>query len=187
MTESNEGLPAQDEADLQAMLDEAPPRTLLETWDKLLESAATVREERIAPDVAVKIVQSWPELKYSDLPAYNELFFSHVEEAHRILKEEIAKNDNCLLNVDNDAEENGDIYRELIFLWQKHFLEVSHEWDPASVDAAVALAAMGRAQSFLFEPGRGLINHLDHLKGFEFGDADRDAMGDRLRAVQEEL
>lgn len=196
MNENTENaLSDQDEADLQSLLSDEPPtpRTLLETWREVLAGVEAAKAEKVGIALANRIVSVWPKLTYQDTPRYHERYHELLMELREILHTEIAVDPDCLKNVDNDAVDNRAHYINLLFCWQVASLRWEHEWDPASPDAAIEIAAIGDATGFFFgKPGpdgrgqQGLVDHLGAIN-LEFGDADREEMGTRLSEIKAAL
>lgn len=139
---------------------EAPKHTVLEVWRELLSNIDKARSERVDPHTANRIVTNWPKLSYADIPAYWSAYYDRLEEIHKILLAEIERDPAALQRVDNDAEENLEHYLNLLLLWQEAVLLWQREWDVTSPDAALTLAAMADAQTFVLGD-KGLVAHLD--------------------------
>lgn len=195
-TENTENvLSAEDEADLQLLLQDPPPapRTLLETWRELLASIEQAKAEKVGIALANRIVSTWPQLTYQDVTRYHERYHELLLELREILHAEISADPDCLKNVENDAVDNRRHYVNLLFCWQAASLRWEHEWDAASPDAAIEIAAIGDATGFFFgkpsPDGRGQQGLVDHLGAInlEFGDADREDMAARLTEIKAAL
>lgn len=184
MTEStideNTPLTAKDEADLKLLGDaEAPaPNTLLKVWQEVLSNIEQSASERVTPALANRIVSSWPKLSFQDTPDYHKLYHGYLMELREILHDAIRKNPDALKNVDDDAEANRDIYLGLLLDWQIRIAEWEHAWDASAADAHIKLAAIADATVF-FVGQNGLVEHLSQIN-FQFSDADRDELGEKL-------
>lgn len=178
---------AADEAELQDLLGEKPPtpRTLLETWREVLTSIESVKAQRVEPGLANRIVSVWPKLSYQDTVRYHEIYHDLLLEMRAILETEISVDPDCLKNVDDDAVENRARYVNLLLCWQVQAMRWEHEWDAADPESHIRLAAIGDAHAFMLSQN-GLIAHLEQI-GFQFTDADREAMAVQLDEIKQAL
>lgn len=167
--EIDENLPPEPEAP------ETPYHTLLEVWRAVLAPArdGEMRNEKVSPQWATKIVSTYQGLTYGDTPAVNALLYLIVDELGQILDDEIATGDDPLewADAESDVQNNSQHYRNLLTSWQCHMLRRELEWDPRDADAAVMLAALSEVHNMFFGQ-TGLTAHLESIK-FQFTEEDQ--------------
>ena len=156
--------------------------TILEIWDNILESGQKEEELPVTFAVANHVVRSWPTLKYSDVPLYQGLFYSHLSELRSLLKTRIAEDISRLEHAQDDAEWNKDVYLDISLDWNEYFEGVERAWDCMSETAAVEVAALSEAANFTITE-RGLLGYLAQI-GVEYEEADVTAA--QLRRKNEE-
>lgn len=174
-------LTEQDMEDIEKMNsegEEAPPapqpRTLLEVWKELLANIDTERDNKIPLPIAQRIVSTWPQLTFGDVTTYMSLYYEYLDQMRQVVLEEIISDPDALENVEDDATENWDHYRSILFGWHKLAVEWQHDWSTDDSDAAVNMAAIIDAHGF-FLSQTGLVAHLQEIK-FEFGPEDQEAL-----------
>lgn len=151
-------------------------RTLLESWSKLLESIDTERKGRVTPQVANRTLSAWPKLDYSDLDAYYQRYYDISDEMRQVVEHEVATHPEALKNIEDDGEDNEEIYLNIMFGWQQVIILHEHNWDTNAPDAAIELAAIADVQTFYLGQ-TGMVAHLgDPNLGFSFSDEDSDAL-----------
>lgn len=164
-----------------------PYRTLLEIWRAVLEPAVDgdIRDEPISPQWAVKMVTTYPGVRFADVDAIHRGVFDLAAELAEYLDAEIGADDEALKKADakEDAEENSRHYKDLLALWQGHILQAELAWRPSDDDAAVQLAILSEVQQ-MFLGETGLVAHLESI-GFQFDDADRDELSAHLAKTRE--
>lgn len=189
MSENTENIEmsAADEADLQLLLDNPPPakRTLLETWRLLLTNMETSRDQKVSPGLANRIVSTWPKLAFQDTVRYHEIYHELLMELREILHTEISVDPDALKNVEDDAVDNRSHYRNLLLCWNVAVMRWEHEWDAASPESHIRLAAIGDASQF-FIGQQGIVAHLDQI-GFVFDEADQMALAEELNQIKAAL
>lgn len=152
--------------------EEAPVQqhTLLEIWAEILSNIDTARVEHIDPAEATRVLRKWGFLKMQEVGAYRKQYFDHLSGLRDVLTDLIAEHPKALLNTENDAEANHDLYLTLLLNWQLEAQAWSLEWDYADEDSHIVLAGLADAQEFVLG-AQGLIAHLDHI-GFDLTEED---------------
>ena len=167
--------------------------TLLYVWREVLSNIEKIREERVSPVIANKIVSSWPKLAYQDVPAYHELYHGYLTEYRDTLDEVIKEFPGCFKHTapvgeeGSDAIENRAAYLELLFRWHSLNISFEHEWDAAADDSHVSIAAIADAAAFTIGPS-GLTQHLAQPQvAFQWTDEDQQELQARLLEAEEQL
>lgn len=186
MTDSTEALPPTDEQlTIEDILgpEANAYRPLLKLWQEVLKGGDVARAERISPQTAVRLTGRYQDIGFADLPAYMELFYTHIDQMADILAYEISTDDQCLTydNPEDDLEHNHEHYLNLLYGWQKCILGWELDWDCTDPDAAIALAAIAEVHTMFFGEV-GLTSLLDQIR-FEFTEEHQD----QLRVELEEL
>lgn len=178
--------------DLSDMPEADPPkpyRTLLEIWRAVLEPAVKgeMKSEPISPQWATKMVTTYPEVRYVDVMDIHYGVFEMSASLAEILEQIIETDDECLkrTSAEEDAQENAPLYREVLARWQIYFIEQELAWRPLDASAATDLAVLSEVQQMFFGP-TGLIGHLDSI-GFDFTDADQEALQKRMTEAKDEI
>ena len=186
-TEGEFELSEQDLADLAALGETEEPKkhTLLEVWRELLSNIEAGAEQRVPPQLALRIVSSWPKLGFEDVAAYWAVYHDRLTDMRELLHLEIATDPEALNRVEDDATANAEHYMNLLLAWNQQVLLWEHEWDVNDPAAAIKLAAFADAQSFVLGQ-QGLVEHLTHI-GFAYGEDDAAAMHEILESWAEEL
>lgn len=182
MTENVEAVEA--ELTVDDILDQAPEfHPILRVWQEILDSSKQVRQERITPQWALRVITSHPDMHFSDMPDYRDLYYQSIDELAVALNAEIDTDDECLkyTSPEEDAEKNTFHYLNVIIAWQKIILTWELEWDVESPDAAVQLAVISEVHKMFFGEV-GLTSLLDQIN-FEFTEDSQNL----LRAELEEL
>lgn len=191
-------LSAQDRADLESIgidpdapeADDAPtPRIVLETWDHLLGDIERSEESGVAPETAVRIVKAWPFLKMQELSTYHRLYHENLKALREYVVNAIIEHPEALKHtgttedgLSEDAQENGEIYVELITAWQVEAQQWSLDWDCDDEQSHIQLAAIADAQAF-FLGETGIIQHLGSI-GLDLTQEQYEAMGEALEAAK---
>lgn len=193
MTEPIETFEAPEAADeqeltVQDILDQAaetPYHTILEMWREVLLPSRTMAQEKVSPQWASRLVNSFPELRYADTPKLAEVYYDGISELLSILELEIAQDDECLkqTSAEEDVAYNGARYLNILTEWQALFLMWELEWDATSELAAIEIASMSEIHKMFFDP-QGITALLDQIN-FQVTDADREVISDRLKDVLE--
>ena len=179
----------QDVADLRAMgvtegdMPEFHP--ILQVWREVLKSLPEQVDERITPQYAMRICQSYPQLKFSDMVELRDRWHAKMEAFRQVLLAEIESDDQCLAptDPDEDREANSHHYRNLLLEWQKLLLTWELAWDTLDEHAAVEIAAIGEVHQFFFSQ-TGLTAHLQNIQ-FQYTEADQAAVQQALEALRE--
>lgn len=163
--------------------------TLLEVWRALLKPGrdGTARKQRVTPQWATKVVNTYPQVEFSDTLDVHHRLFDLIEALGDILDAEIETDDQCLTHAsaEEDRVENSQHYLNLLREWQTYLLRMELAWSPVNADAAVELAALSEVHA-MFLGQNGLVAHLDSI-GFQFTDDDQQALQDALESVKSEV
>jgi hypothetical protein len=187
-------LSEQDEADLARLHSEPDgipnpvQHTVLEVWAHTLAPAEQLAKQPVSPQYASKMLQSYPGLTYASTQQVHDRYFEMNAVLRGILEAEIATDDECLTYLDDpllDKVENSKHYRNIIRDWQLQFLRWELEWDCASDDAAVELAALGETHKMFFGD-QGLLPFLESIK-FEYTEDDQRQMYEALEELRVQL
>ena len=164
---------------------EGPYRTILEIWTAILRPIPVEREKRITPQWAVRIVATYEEIRFSDIPRYRDLFYDKSQLLADILDRHIATDDECLkrLDAEEDGQLNGPLYIAILTEWQKEVLSWELEWNVVDPWAAVELAAIAEVHRMFFDK-TGLVSLLDQID-LEFTDDDREALAEELQLMKD--
>jgi hypothetical protein len=156
---------------------------ILRVWQEILDSSKQVRQERITPRWALRVITSHPEMHFADMTDYRDLYFQSIDELAEALKVEIETDDECLkyTSAEEDAEKNTFHYLNVIIAWQKIILTWELDWDVEAPDAPVQLAVISEVHKMFFGEV-GLTSLLDQIN-FEFTEDSQNL----LRAELEEL
>lgn len=182
MTENVEAVEA--ELTVDDILDQAPEfHPILRVWQEILDASKKVRQERITPQWALRVVTTHADMHFQDMTDYRDLYYQSIDELAEALKVEIETDDECLkyATPEEDAENNTFHYLNVIIAWQKIILTWELEWDVDAPDAPVQLAVISEVHKMFFGEV-GLTSLLDQIN-FEFTEDSQDL----LRAELEEL
>lgn len=163
-----------------------PPEyhTILEIWREILKPTLTETGRRISPQWATKIVQSYPEISYFEVPLVRDKIHDKLTELLETLTEEIASDPECLTYTtpEDDSRENGVHYKNLLLVWQQMFLQWELDWSPSDQSAGAEIAALSEVHRMFFGNGNlpGLTAHLDNIR-FEYTEADQTLVAEALR------
>lgn len=195
MNESMPELPLtdQDQADLMTLLGEdtsgerqAPDfHPILEVWKEVLAPAQSMRDDYITPMYANRIIGTYPEITFKDMPRVQSSYFDKIEELRQILLAEIESDPDCLTytSAEEDLANNAQHYKALLFDWQIRIVEWEREWLCTNDDAAVELAAIGEIFKMFFGD-MGLTAHLSSIQ-FNFSESDQEELIELLNAAKE--
>jgi hypothetical protein len=145
---------------------------ILEVWREVLKPAAAEGQKKVTPQWANKMVQSYPELKFADCNALRDTYYEKLQTMFEIVVAEIDEDEECLnaATPEEDREENGKHYKNILLHWQLRFLGWELQWDCTDGDAAIELAAISETHKIFFGD-TGLTQFLDNIK-FEFTEDD---------------
>ena len=189
---SEPAITEQDEADLTQLYTEPDGEhpepdfhPVLEVWQKVLQPAADEAEAKISPQWANKICSSYREIAFAQMPEFQKRYFGKLLELATILDEEIATDDECLnpTTPEEDLEQNGVHYRNLLRDWQLRIMQWELDWDITDPLAGVEIAAVSEVHK-LFLGEMGVVAYLENIK-YEVTDADRQELIDALNALKE--
>lgn len=153
---------------------------ILQVWKEILSNLPAQVDEKITPQYAMRICQSYPQLTFADMNKVRDAWHSKMEQFRQVLLGVIASDEECFVpsSPEEDKAENSRHYRTLLLEWQKLLLSWELAWDCESDDAAVEIAATAEVHRFFFSE-TGLTAHLQNIQ-FEYTEAD-------MAAVQQEL
>ena len=171
---------------IQEFVEQGPSyHSILQIWREVLEPSGKAAVEKPTPAYCNRIITSYPEVRYADMVRFRDLFYSRIDELKAILATEIESDDNCLkhLTAEEDAEFNGQHYKNLLRDWQLAILEWEKDWHCEDTDAAISLATISEIHKMFFGQ-TGLTSMLDNIP-FEYTDADREELGQALEAAKD--
>jgi hypothetical protein len=198
MTEHNE-IPAHQDVDftgaevsdedIKSFIEGGPAPSfhpVLQVWQRVLEPAAgEAKTEKVTPQYATRILQSYPGLTYADMVDVRDLYYGKILELSAILDAEIGTLEQPFEYFDKpevDAEENATHYKALLTDWQKQFLTWELAWDCTSPTAAAEVAAISEVHKMFFGP-TGIVAYLDNIK-LEFTEDDQAALAAELEELK---
>ena len=147
---------------IDAGADQPLQHTLLEMWTEILSNLETEAASKVSPQVALGVLGKWALLEAKDVTRYQNLYFERLSDYRDILHKVVEANPGCLLRVEKDAEENRDLYIEIVGRWQGYQAQVEELWAIDNEDAMVELAAFADAANFMIS-AVGLVGHLEQL------------------------
>jgi hypothetical protein len=164
------------ELTVQDILDDAgqaPYHTILEVWREVLRPAERERYKKITPQWANRIVATYREIAYQDVPIFRDAYFDKIAQLQEILDNEIASDDECLnqTSPEEDVEYNSNHYLNILIDWQKAFLYWELAWDCTDQYAPMELAAISEIHRMIFD-NTGLTSLLDNIQ-FQFTEDDQ--------------
>lgn len=177
-------LSERDQAELAALLGKEPEEgeyhTLLEVWTEILKQSNLEANRKVTMKWAQGIVSQYMGIGFSDLGRFTEKYFAKVQEMTDILAYEISTDEDCLKpsKPGEDIEHNEIHYKNLVNAWQQAFLISELEWDYASPDAALDIAALAEAHKVFFGQN-GILSHLEAIQ-FTFTEEDATALAELL-------
>jgi hypothetical protein len=171
---------------VQDVLDAAeatPYHTILEIWRGVLAPAREQIGSRITPQWATRMVSTYAQVKYEDMPAFGQLYYERIGLLADILDLEIEIDDECLnrTSAQEDVENNSEHYVNLLTEWQRQFLQWEIDWDATSPTAAIEVAALSEVHKMFFDP-QGITALLDEIN-FVFTDGDRENLAEALQEL----
>lgn len=153
------------EPEPEPVLEEPEGYSLLRIWREVLSNIEAARDEDVAIGIAGRIVATWPQLKFQDLPRYHQMYHAILldirEELDRVISEHPGAAD---FMESDDMTENGALYKELVVAWNVHLDGLELEWRAEAEDSHITYAAIVDARTFLFSRN-GLAGHLE-ARGF---------------------
>ena len=157
---------------------------LLQVWRKVLEPAITEQHTPVTPMYANRICSSYREINFADMNAFKDSYFAKVLALLDILDFEIASDEDCFrpTSPEEDVEQNGSHYKNLLLLWQQALVAWELDWDCTDADAAIELAAISEVHKMFFSEN-GLVNHLDSI-GFQFDESDQLQLREALEEMK---
>lgn len=165
---------------------DAAYHTVLEMWQKVLSSADATSVQRITPQWASRIITTYPEMTYKDMPAFRYAYFSRVLDMLHILDAVIETDDECLKQTtpEEDVAHNTGNYLTVMLDWQKQILQWELDWDCTSKDAPILLAAASEIHKMFFAE-EGFTALVDRIN-LEFTDDHRQMFADELQRMRDE-
>lgn len=169
MTELN--LDPQDLADLEAAgdalaadvegEDERPVRTVLEAWDKVLDSLEVVEAEGINVQLATTVLSRHRLIGVPELPRYFELYYDLARDMRECVRAEIALHPEAL-KIEGDGEHNRESYLNVLLQWQQVLILNEREWKVTDPDATIKLAVLADVHAFYLGE-MGVAQHLGEI------------------------
>lgn len=150
--------------------------SLIKSWRELLRSIEASQAERITIGSAQRVLRAYPALRVQDLSKYNDEYHELLKQARAVLLQVIHDDPESLeVPGDKDLEENGELYRRIVFDWSILLDERETAWDCDHPNAHISLAVLSDVRVFLFGE-TGLAGHLA-ARGFTISTDDvRDAV-----------
>lgn len=187
--ESPEELTEQDQRDLENLWGEAASdfnfRSVLLVWDEVLKQENIDANRGVTLQAATMLCGRYPQMRYADVPAFEESYFVLMESLAKILHEKVDSLrdvDGDPLGVENaedDAKINHDTYIELLTEWQLALTDFELLVKFDDVHVAAHVAALGEVQNFFFGTN-GLTGHLEVIK-LEFTEADQIELATKIQ------
>lgn len=170
--------------DIIAEASGAQYHTILEAWREILKNADTDRKARITPMWAGKICAKYPQIAFSDMPDFNELFFHKIDRLAEIVDMEIDSDPECLncASAEEDVTLNSHHYLNILVNWQKLFLVWELEWDCTVYEAAMELGAISETHRMFFGD-TGLTGLLDQI-GYTFSEENQMYLTEELEDLK---
>lgn len=148
--------------------------TVLEVWQQIFSNLDSEAGLTVSPQAAVATLSSWPQLPLKDMQLYADLYYRNLGLFREVVDTVIEEHPEALKNVAEDAEDNHDLYVEILARWQKVARKWEDAWACEQEFAAASLAAMVDAINFTLS-SRGLVAHLDQI-GVTLTEKDEEAM-----------
>jgi hypothetical protein len=158
---------------------------ILMVWREILKPARDELDSRITPQWASRIVATYRDVAYADMPTMRDRYYGKVIELLDMLNDEIATDDECLgyTTPEEDVEHNSGHYKNLLRDWQLRFLSWELDWDCTDASAGVELAAISEVHKAFFGE-TGVTQYLDNIR-FEYTEADQSELAEALGALRE--
>lgn len=158
---------------------------ILEVWREVLKPAKDEADAKVTPQWASRMVQSHVGIGFADMNAFRDTYFGKLADLENILLLEIDSDPDCLKvdTPEEDVERNSFHYSNLLMQWQLQLMQWELDWDTASPEAAVELAAISETHKMFFGP-TGLTAFLDNIK-FEYTEDDQELLGLALQELKE--
>ena len=171
--------------DLMAEAKGASYHPILKVWREVLVPARTERHNRITPQWASRLVNTYPGITFPDVLGFKDLYFDRIETMLGVLEDLIDTDSECLTpsTPEEDVEHNADHYLQMITNWQIVILRWELEWDCQDPRAPIELATIAEIHKMFFGE-QGLTSLLDNIP-FEFSDMHRDALALSLQEFRE--
>lgn len=167
----------QDEADLAALGvttgDEPTFHPILKVWKEVLSNLPAQVDEKITPQYAMRICQTYPQLTFADMNKVRDAWHQKMEAFRQVLLETIDSDEDCFTPTtpEEDKAQNSKHYRTLLLEWQRLLLRWEMGWDCEDPEAAVDIASTAEVHSFFFST-TGLTAHLQNIQ-FDYTEADQ--------------
>lgn len=159
---------------------------VLQVWREILKPAREEMAKRITPQYASRIVQSYQDVGYNDMPEMRDRYYGKIIELLEILEAEIATDPDCLTYAtpEEDVLENRAHYLNLLRDWQLQFLRWELDWETSDPHAGVELAAISETHKAFFGQ-TGVTQFLENIK-LEVGEAEQTALANALAEMRGE-
>jgi len=164
---TTEATDAPDVGQLENLVGQPLPRTLLDTWNTVLDGAEGIMLQPIGPEWADGLTRQHPKLQYSELGKYVEYYMEYFVGLRDILKFELGNDTErrrIFARVKTDAKMNGHHYLNLLLIWQQQINYWERQWAYDDPDAVVKAAALLDVIGMFFgnRTREGLVAHLNH-------------------------
>lgn len=139
--------------------------TVLEVWREVLRPARDELGKKITPQWASRIVSSYQDVGFNDMPEMRDRYYGKIIELLEILEAEIATDDECLryTTPEEDVVENREHYMNVLRDWQLRFLQWELDWECTDKQAGVELAAVSEVHKAFFGQ-TGLTQFLENIR-----------------------
>lgn len=159
--------------------------TILEVWREVLTPGEAIKNEKITPQWATRMVSKYAGLTFQDMPDFRDRYFAKVEELLQRVVDVIDADPECvnLTTPEEDAEINSRHYVDLLTEWQILVLGWEMDWDCTDPAASAELAAISETHTMFFG-SMGLTSLLDNIP-FQYTDMHKDALALALQSYKE--
>lgn len=161
--------------------DEVPSyHPILMIWREVLKPAVEEAKKKVTPQWASRITSAYREVNYADMDYVRDSYYGKIAELARILDLEIETDEECLTYTtpEEDVEENGYHYKNLLLQWQLAFLQWEMAWSCTDEHAGPELAAISEAHKMFFGD-QGITAFLENIQ-FPFTEDDQQTLADAL-------
>ena len=162
--------------------------TILQVWREVLSNAPGELTAHVTPQWANRITATYREINFADMVAFRDLLFTRIMELASVLESVIEADEDCLTysTPEEDAEHNGQHYRDLLMHWQVLMVGWELDWDCTAPDAAVQIGVLGEIHKMFFgnQTQPGLTQYLDNIK-LEYTEAHQAELVEVLEAMKE--
>lgn len=168
MTEAIETIEFDDTPEAEEVV--KPEVTVLEAWASVLSHVESESKIPVRMAMVIPVLSNYPWLTVKEMPNHFASFYGILQDAYQALMFEIATDENCLKRGETDAEDNHNLYVNIIISWSKILREFEDNWDARKPWGGTQLSAGIAATEYLIGE-QGLLSHLGSI-GFRYHDGD---------------